>query len=42
MAVGTVQCPEVDDCVALGVSDQGSKTTPVYTSNVVAASANDA
>jgi photosystem II stability/assembly factor-like uncharacterized protein len=30
MAVGQVQCPQVNDCVALGVSDQGSKTTPVY------------
>jgi hypothetical protein len=32
MAVGQIQCPQVNDCVALGVSDQGSKTTPVYTS----------
>jgi hypothetical protein len=32
MAVGDVQCPQADYCVALGVSDQGSKTTPVYTS----------
>jgi len=32
MAVGPVQCPQPGDCIALGVSDQGSKTTPVYTS----------
>jgi hypothetical protein len=32
MAVGDIQCPQVSDCVALGISDQGSKTTPVYTS----------
>jgi hypothetical protein len=33
MAVGDIQCPQANDCVALGVSDQGSKTTPVYTSS---------
>ena len=33
MAIGGIQCPQVDACVALGVSDQGSKSTPVYTSN---------
>lgn len=33
MGIGTIQCPQADTCVALGVSDQGSKTTPVYTSN---------
>ena len=32
MAVGDIQCPQVNDCMALGVSDQGSKSTPVYTS----------
>jgi len=32
MAVGEIQCPQVNGCVALGISDQGSKTTPVYTS----------
>lgn len=32
MMVGDIQCPQVDACVALGVSDQGSRTTPVYTS----------
>ena len=29
--VGDIQCPEVSACVALGVSDQGSRSTPVYT-----------
>jgi hypothetical protein len=32
MAVGDIQCPQLNECVALGVSDQGSKSTPVYTS----------
>jgi photosystem II stability/assembly factor-like uncharacterized protein len=32
MAVGDIQCPQPDVCIALGVSDQGSKSTPVYTS----------
>jgi len=31
MDVGDIQCPEVNACVALGVSDQGSRSTPVYT-----------
>jgi photosystem II stability/assembly factor-like uncharacterized protein len=31
MTVGDIQCPEVNVCVALGVSDQGSRSTPVYT-----------
>ena len=29
--IGDIQCPEVSACVALGVSDQGSRSTPVYT-----------
>jgi hypothetical protein len=29
--VGDIQCPKVSACVALGVSDQGSRSTPVYT-----------
>ena len=33
MAIGGIQCPQADACVAIGVSDQGSKSTPVYTSN---------
>jgi photosystem II stability/assembly factor-like uncharacterized protein len=31
MSVGGIQCPQVNACVALGVSDQGSRSTPVYT-----------
>jgi hypothetical protein len=33
MAIGQIQCPRANTCVALGVSDQGSKSTPMYTSN---------
>lgn len=33
MAIGQIQCPQADACVALGVSDQGSKSTPVYTNH---------
>ena len=33
LAVGDIQCPQANYCVALGVSDQGSRTTPVYTSS---------
>jgi hypothetical protein len=33
MDVGDIQCPQANDCIALGVSDQGSKTTPVYTNS---------
>ena len=32
MAVGSIQCPQLNACVGLGVTDQGTKTTPVYTS----------
>jgi hypothetical protein len=42
MAVGSVQCPQLNYCIALGVSNQGSKTTPVYTSGSSAQSANPA
>jgi photosystem II stability/assembly factor-like uncharacterized protein len=35
MDVGGIQCPQVNTCVALGVSDQGSKSTPVYTDSTV-------
>ena len=35
MMVGTIQCPQLDACIALGVSDQGSKSTPVYTSTSI-------
>jgi hypothetical protein len=30
MEVGSISCPGTPGCLALGVSDQGSKTTPVY------------
>ncbi len=33
MDVGGIQCPEVNVCVALGVADQGSRSTPVYTAS---------
>jgi hypothetical protein len=33
MAIGQIQCPQANKCVALGVSDQGSKSTPVYTTS---------
>jgi hypothetical protein len=42
MAVGSVQCPQLNYCIALGVSNQGSKTTPVYTSGSSVQSANTA
>jgi hypothetical protein len=32
MTLGSIQCPQLNTCVGLGVTDQGSKTTPVYTS----------
>jgi hypothetical protein len=32
MAVGDVQCPQAGVCIGLGVNQQGSDTTPVYTS----------
>lgn len=35
MAIGEIQCPKPGTCVALGVSDQGSKTTPVYSTTGV-------
>jgi hypothetical protein len=31
MQIGGIQCPRVGTCVALSVSDQGSRSTPVYT-----------
>jgi hypothetical protein len=42
MAVGDVQCPQVNYCIALGVSNQGSTTTPVYTSGSSAQTASSA
>jgi len=32
LAIGSIQCPAAGSCIALGVSDQGSRSTPVYTS----------
>jgi hypothetical protein len=40
MAVGDIQCPQVSDCIALGISNQGSKTTPVYTSAPISSTPN--
>jgi hypothetical protein len=31
--IGQIQCPQADACVALGVSHQGSTSTPVYTNH---------
>jgi hypothetical protein len=33
LSIGFIQCPAAGRCVALGVSDQGSTSTPVDTSN---------
>lgn len=32
--IGSIQCPRIGRCVALGVADQGSHSTPVYTDGV--------
>jgi len=34
MQVGDIQCPQLNTCVALGVSDQASRSTPVYTDGI--------
>lgn len=31
--IGQIQCPRADACVAMGVSDQGSTSTPIYTNH---------
>jgi hypothetical protein len=31
MDIGIIQCPRAGTCVALGTTDQGSRSTPVYT-----------
>jgi hypothetical protein len=31
MDISQIQCPQPDACVAIGVSDQGSTSTPIYT-----------
>jgi BNR/Asp-box repeat len=33
MDIGEIQCPQPDACVAIGVSDQGSTSTPIYTNH---------
>jgi hypothetical protein len=33
MDIGQIQCPSPDACVAIGVSDQGSTSTPIYTNH---------
>jgi photosystem II stability/assembly factor-like uncharacterized protein len=33
LSIGQIQCPLTDTCVALGISDQGSTSTPVYTNH---------
>ena len=32
MPVGEIACPAVNSCVGIGLADQGSYHTPVYTS----------
>ena len=31
--IGQIQCPQPDACIAIGVSDQGSTSTPIYTNH---------
>jgi len=33
MAIGQIQCPQPDACVAIGAVDQGSTSTPIYTNH---------
>jgi hypothetical protein len=33
MEIGQIECPSADSCVAIGVSDQGSTSTPIYTNH---------
>jgi len=33
MTIGQIQCPQPDACIAIGVSDQGSTSTPIYTNH---------
>jgi hypothetical protein len=33
MNIGQIECPQADACVAIGVSDQGSTSTPIYTNH---------
>jgi photosystem II stability/assembly factor-like uncharacterized protein len=38
MAIGEVSCPQVGVCLGLGITDQGSASTPVYSLNDASAS----
>jgi photosystem II stability/assembly factor-like uncharacterized protein len=33
MGIGQIECPQADACVAIGSSDQGSTSTPIYTNH---------
>lgn len=33
LEIGQIQCPQADACVAIGLSDQGSTSTPIYTNH---------
>jgi hypothetical protein len=33
MDIGQIQCPQPDACIATGVSDQGSTSTPIYSNH---------
>ena len=33
MDIGQIECPQADACVAIGISDQGSTSTPIYTNH---------
>jgi photosystem II stability/assembly factor-like uncharacterized protein len=33
LSIGQVQCPQENACVAMGISDQGSTSTPIYTNH---------
>jgi hypothetical protein len=33
MQIGQIQCPSPDACAAIGISDQGSTSTPIYTNH---------
>lgn len=33
MQIGQIECPEANACIAIGMSDQGSTSTPIYTNN---------
>jgi hypothetical protein len=33
MDIGQIQCPQPDACIAIGVSDHGSTSTPIYTNH---------